>query len=1373
MTKKTNNTPDSKDLIRQLERLRETASKDALTGLLNRGTAENYIKNALENLEPDERCAMFIVDLDHFKQVNDTLGHQAGDEVLVQAARILSGLFRAKDIVGRLGGDEFIIFLRGDITEAVVTSKGFEICQQIQLTAGESHTLTVTASVGICLSSGIERDFDTLYRMTDQALYESKREGRRRFRIVSDIKDKIQSGEVLHMPAVPVKLSQILTNIDNGVALFEWKPPYSLIYANPSFREMACIENESGVKGDVLSQIVSKEDRNLFDSMLVNEKKEALIHNIRVTGPDGNLLWCRVRIALVDYDHCSKALMVSVTDISELKEKEKLLKSMNERLKTAFDQTGQGLWEVDISTGRFRMFEDVPNSDSLERFFDFPEGLIGSGMVHPDSAALFRSFSQEIYSGSSKGYGNFILRHPSSGAYTWSAMSYTMLYDAGGHPLRAIGITESLSQELQHSQPGNHPQRFVPESIVPYLIMHVRGNLSRDAIRDVWNEGKSMVGDPAWSSYSQIIAAEEARLFSRDDLMKFNSRFRPASILDAFHSGIRWFSMDYRRIDENGCIQWVALTVSLYEDDSSGDILLFGYLFHVDQLHKWEASLGAEIRRDPVTKLYTRTTAQQLVDMVLGQIRLETGPGPSDSGRRCAAAMILINGVTHLYADNIEKKRFYIAGALHAALGPVHISGQYSRDRVIVFFPDMPSEEKLQTRLERAFSYIRTILADTMPTDTIRFVVGAICVPPYEADFDDMIKEACRLCDLWENSSTDRITFPNDQEDRHWKKLRSPDNESLIQIHRSGNFRPLSEAEKDTALRCISGMLLCESLSDSMQHVLAQLGKFYQADRTYLLTTSDSSSVVTMPCEWTAPGKTSIQVSFSGMSVKDFPVLARCREEQAPIFLSRQTPSEASGESWKFMMIPLSMKEPASAFLCIENARVKSTEIALPVMLIPYILREKQRYHSSGTPLKKFTSEFHESLPNLRTYTEMIYSFTSDTYSSLGTVCVDIPDLSSINGNLGFEYGKRLLWYVSQTIAGIFGKDLLFRTWDSEFVVLCPNSTHPVFINRYNRLRSALNSRYPGRFRLGQTWAEKLFCGKDLVEEARSIMRCETPVHIAPTADPLSGTRIFKTLGEAIQANRFTVFFQPKINMITGSLIGAEALVRGIADDGGIIPPSQFIDQLEKNKMIRDLDFYVLDCTLALMEEWLSSGMIIPSVSINFSRVTLFDPAALASVLAIHSRYPSVSPELIEIEITESAGNISHATLDETMQRFRDFGIRFSLDDFGSQYSNLSIFTNVKFDVVKLDRSLINDITQNKMNQMLVKDLAKISRSGGMKCIAEGVENREQIDALLQAGCIYAQGFYYDRPLSPEQFEEKYLFKVKKTGAEKQQQPRN
>ena len=324
-------------------------------------------------------------------------------------------------------------------------------------------------------------------------------------------------------------------------------------------------------------------------------------------------------------------------------------------------------------------------------------------------------------------------------------------------------------------------------------------------------------------------------------------------------------------------------------------------------------------------------------------------------------------------------------------------------------------------------------------------------------------------------------------------------------------------------------------------------------------------------------------------------------------------------------------------------------------------------------------------------------------------------------------------------------------------MVLSPNTTLEVFIDKCTWVRDILQRCYYKQIRIGYTWSSGVFFAKKLVKEAKAIMRCEK-IKSIPATENLSlwGMR-HDNFANGVKKGKFIVHFQPKIDMTTETIIGAEALVRGIDDNGEIIPPGKFIDVMEENGSIRDLDFFVLDQTFAYLEKWYLKGYDPLNVSINISRVTLLDSAAPASILAIQSRYPDILSGLIELEITESACDIEKATLGHILDNFRQFGMKFGLDDFGSHYSNMSIFTNVKFDTIKLDRSLINELASNEADRLLVKNIIQICKNGQMTCVAEGVETMAQVSALLAMGCSICQGYYYSKPLSPTDFEQKWL----------------
>ena len=1338
---KRKNLPPALALPYPEEELRQRAAIDALSGLLNRDTLETCIKRRLDRMHPGESCALFIVDLDNFKRVNDTLGHQAGDQAIRETARQLSRLFRASDIVGRLGGDEFAIFLCGRLTEQVLRDKGAAICRALQFSMGDRPAVSLTASVGIYFSQGIPPHLEGLYQSADLALYKAKKAGKNGFCL------KYSEGEAAgedFRPVNTIPIGGLLEYLESGVALVEMGEPVRVIYVSPSWCRLVGADPKNCPVPRPLSEIIHPDDLPALEEILrwgLREGRQVEhIHRVAVNGGSG-WAWWQVRAAKVEYDNPNPVLLVTATDVTPFKQQEDRLLAANQLLQAAMDQTSQRVWKVDLASGAFRLFgaggrpligtgEGVP----------FPDYLLEQGWVHPDSAPRFRVFAQELLAGQSQGYGNFIFQYRSSGCYQWMAVSYRMLTDEMGCAVRAVGVVEDLALSLAGRDGGMALYQPLPGEMASDLAARMRANLDRDVVEELWAEGQNLRDHAHRTSCSQLLLRAREQFFRQEDREKAGALLDRERLLRLFQEGERWLCAEFRRVDAGGNISWVRQVLHLAEDPVTHEALLFGYLVRLPQHDRWEQAAGGS-GRDGATGFYDR------------QAILRAGHTLLAAGGTGAAVLFQVLGLSSVNSleGGAQEQLFRGAAmALAAALGGGCALGRYGDDQLLLLFSTVPSQRDLRQRLEEAMAFVRRSLAEEAPAGLLRLVAGAAVQQP-GMDFAQLLDQAVKACGQCWNAALDMVAFPQAGEDWGWAQLQSTEGADRVAVHGEELERPLSEGEKEVALRCVSAMLAADSLESSIRAVLADIGGYYQADRVYILTLTEDGQGVAMLFEWTGPGKRSIQQAVSGMRLERVPLLERCRTERAPVFLTRQ---DREGNAWHFTTCPLIRRGQVEGFLCIENAREHPADAALFSTLIPCLLRERDRFR-----VRSQTAEAADQLmglPDLRSYMETAYMLDSDRYSSLGAVCLEIPDMARINGAQGFAYGSRLLWYASKTLTGLFGPSLVFRTGEAEFVAFCPNTTRQVFLGRCGRLRSILQRRYPKQVRLGQAWSDGVFNGKRLTEEARLLMgagAAPAPAAVRASAPPEGKP---SPLAQAVKAGRLTVHFQPQVDMRTGQLIGAEALVRGMGEQGELIPPGKFIGLLEQDGSIRELDLYVLDRTLAQLDAWRQAGKPLRA-AVNLSRVTVLHPSLLASVLAIQSRYPQLPAGSLELELTESTGGGGTGQLGRVVEQLRGCGLRLALDDFGSQYANLSLFANVRFDTVKLDRSLITGLVDNPISRALVRDLVQICHTYGMRCVAEGVETREQSEALLQMGCVYAQGYLYDRPLPPEQFWQRYL----------------
>ncbi|MCR4639422.1 GGDEF domain-containing phosphodiesterase [Ruminococcus sp.] len=248
---------------------------------------------------------------------------------------------------------------------------------------------------------------------------------------------------------------------------------------------------------------------------------------------------------------------------------------------------------------------------------------------------------------------------------------------------------------------------------------------------------------------------------------------------------------------------------------------------------------------------------------------------------------------------------------------------------------------------------------------------------------------------------------------------------------------------------------------------------------------------------------------------------------------------------------------------------------------------------------------------------------------------------------------------------------------------------------------------------------------------------------------------IQKLFPGALKNKEFKVFYQPKIDIATGKLIGAEALCRWIRD-GRIVPPMEFIPVLEQNTDICQLDFYMLDNVCADIRRWLNEGGNVFRVSVNLSRKHMMDVDLLEHIINIVDRH-SVPHKYIEIELTETTTDVEFRDLKRVVSGLQRQGIFTSVDDFGMGYSSLNLLREVPWNVLKVDKSFlpVDSDNNNSSRTVMFKYVVAMAKDLGLECIAEGVETQNQVKILKDNQCLYAQGFLFDKPLPLADFEER------------------
>ena len=247
--------------------------------------------------------------------------------------------------------------------------------------------------------------------------------------------------------------------------------------------------------------------------------------------------------------------------------------------------------------------------------------------------------------------------------------------------------------------------------------------------------------------------------------------------------------------------------------------------------------------------------------------------------------------------------------------------------------------------------------------------------------------------------------------------------------------------------------------------------------------------------------------------------------------------------------------------------------------------------------------------------------------------------------------------------------------------------------------------------------------------------------------------KILKQFPEALAAGEFKPFYQPKVNVLSGSIVGAEALCRWF-HDGRMISPGDFIPVLEETSDICKLDLHMLDCVCRDFRRWLDDGLPVVRVSVNFSGKNILNAGLVGAITEIVDHY-EIPHSYIEIELTETTTDVAFSDLKRIAGGLHKLGFWTAVDDFGVGFSSLNLIHQIPWNVLKIDRSFlpVSEDSSEHYRAVMFRHVVSMARQLGMECIAEGVETDEQLEILRKNNCDLAQGFYFDKPMPVDAFE--------------------
>ncbi|MGY6588099.1 MAG: EAL domain-containing protein [Wenzhouxiangella sp.] len=503
------------------------------------------------------------------------------------------------------------------------------------------------------------------------------------------------------------------------------------------------------------------------------------------------------------------------------------------------------------------------------------------------------------------------------------------------------------------------------------------------------------------------------------------------------------------------------------------------------------------------------------------------------------------------------------------------------------------------------------------------------------------------------------------------------------------------------------------------------------------------------------------------------------------------TSEEALQSNLLDLIIPEAMKPDVRANLArvAEGGEIKNGELELiakdgrsvPVYSSHSVLRSPGKppelfcLDIDLTERKRHESELHRAayydaltgLPNrIRLGQLMREAFSSAEAqgASLALCCVDLDNFQHINDEYGAAFGDRMLVTVAERLGEcVNNNEIVARLGGDEFVLLLNEASTLAQIEQ--RLQYILDTIAEPVSKDGRTLECSASMGvtrfpqdandpdvllrhaNEAMFEAKRRGRCQYSLFDPTVEQALERRR--QRLGEirtALSQNQFVLHFQPKVNMITGDLLGMEALARWQHPDEGILLPRAFIDHVDGTELEHQFGDWVISEALRQISQWNAQGLAW-HVSVNVPSALWTDRKFAEGLRNQLQSFPSVQPGQLELEILETAATSDLAVVMDTLRQLNDLGVRVSLDDFGTGYSSLSRLRRLPVDALKIDQSFVRNMLADLSDYNIVRSVIALARTFSLDVIAEGVETLEHAEALIQLGCQFGQGYGFARPM--------------------------
>ena len=807
------------------------------------------------------------------------------------------------------------------------------------------------------------------------------------------------------------------------------------------------------------------------------------------------------------------------------------------------------------------------------------------------------------------------------------------------------------------------------------------------------------------------------------------------------------------------------LTKAVYDED---DVLIriVGRARYIDEQKAREENLARKSQEDALTGLYNQAVVKELVNK-----RIQENASDGE-------AYLIICDVDNFKSINDEHGHMFGDAVLCffaeelKRLFPEGLIGRIGGDEFMLLVENH-TREQMDDKLRELNSKLNSRYRDNAGRIQLSSSIGV-------AAFDKGVKDY-QILFKWADYSLYQVKSMgkgNYYISRVYADSDFPDSSYLANKkdldNRQRNTEPLVRNEEALCLFCVELLENVKDVSVALKMICDGICNFYELDDVFCVEHCGERKNITY--QWNSKGKCDVMEKLHKEGIYEWKVLCDVTDDDGVVVIEdTKSVGLDTGEAHSVMIVATkawSNCRYSIAFASNQKRDFSKERVGL-FRISQLIFKRLRHYHIEQMEknLQEYRLHF-DATTGLPAYTHFV-TLAEEYFSTYGCenayfTYMDFSNFQYINEMYGYEVGDDILRsfadWLKKELPGVID---FSRVTSDHFVGICLGQKDEEVVEAFelvtNSFCGEVNTKYglanllisTGLYKI--TGKESSFSAiMDFANEARKHAKvqnglCQVVLYDSCIHEENEHKKaVLANMVNALNNEEFHAYLQPKVSIETGKIVGAEALVRWIREDGTVIPPLHFVDIFEGNGFITKVDFCVLSKVLAYLKEALESGEEVVPISVNFSRKHNEYEEFVPSVFRNLKKY-GVPAELLEVEITESVFMSNLETLNQNIEKLHKGGITVSIDDFGSGYSSLNVLSSVTADVIKLDKEFLLYIDKQQSYDF-VKHLIGLMKHMGGKVIAEGVEVEMQLNMLKEAGCDMAQGYYFAEPMPIEEF---------------------